>query len=213
MNEDYVNDLENFVRRMLKPMRDLSFRVIIKSISGQSVLTFKKEQSLIKTLGECFEEAGDKINARGIKSNRANEVGNKIEPFVKNALINHDLEADTPQNRDGRRISAGYPDMIFYYKKKPVYLECKTYNLDNINTTQRSFYFSPSKNFKITQDAPHLLVSYQILKKSGRYFTSHWRLYSLENLKVDLKHEFNQSNRKLYGNSSYLNLIEEGDIK
>lgn len=43
----------------------------------------------------------------------------------------------------------------------------------------------------------------------GLYYTTHWKFYSLENLTVDLKYEFNQHNRKLYGKECLLNLILE----
>jgi len=213
MDPNYIKDLEACVKRMLIPMRDLPFNVIIKSISGNKVIPFQGEDNLIKLLKKSFSEAGVKANVKGIEAERANEVGNKIEPYVKDSLNNNKIEADVPKNKSGKRIAAGYPDILFSNKNKYYYLECKTYNQKNINTTQRSFYFSPSNNFKITKDAPHLMVAFQIIKRGDRYYVEHWRLYSLENLKVDLKHEFNQSNRKLYGDKSYLKLIEEEEIK
>ncbi len=212
MDKNYIKDLENFVKRMLIPMKDLSFRVIIKSISGYSVLPFKKDPQLTNLLKKVFRYASENINTKGIQAKRPNEVGNKIELFVKESLNKFNVKPEVPKNQNGKRVSAGYPDIIFEYHNHPIYLECKTYNLKNINTTQRSFYFSPSKNFKITKNAPHLMITFQIVKKHGRYFTTHWRLYSLENMKINLKHEFNQSNKKMYGDGSCLYLIVEEKV-
>jgi len=91
------------------------------------------------------------------------------------------------------------------------YLECKTYNIENINTTQRSFYLSPSKNSKITKDAHHFLLSFEIfitkrIRRMNLYKCKSWKLISLEKLDVDIKYEFQSDNRRLY--SSELVLVE-----
>ena len=101
-----------------------------------------------------------------MESNRVNEVGNKIEPFVKNALISMGVEADTPKTKDGKKKSTGYPDLEFRDKNgKWHYLECKTYNAKNVDTTQRSFYFSPSEGFKVIRDSFHFVISFEIVKE------------------------------------------------
>ncbi|MBI3290938.1 restriction endonuclease [Candidatus Falkowbacteria bacterium] len=198
---------------MLSPLKDLPFTVIIKSISGFSVLPFQREQNVVDLFGKSFVEAASEINKNGIKANRPNEVGNYIEPFIKTALKNFGFFADVPTDSNGKKKATGYPDIEMSFNEKHFYLEVKTYNIKNINTTQRSFYFSPSENFKITKDAPHLLISYQMEKAdNGLYYAKHWKFYSLENLKVDLKHEFNQNNKKMYGDESYLDLILEKEI-
>ncbi len=212
-NENYIKDLENTVKKMLLPLKDLPFTVIIKSISGFSVLPFQKEQKLINLFEKSFNAPALEINKNGIKANRPNEVGNYIEPFIKVALKKSKFFADVPTDSDGKKKATGYPDIEINFGDKHFYLEVKTYNIKNINTTQRSFYFSPSENFKITKNAPHLLISYQMEKaRNGLYYAKHWKFYSLENLKVDLKHEFNQNNRKMYGDKSYLDLILEKEI-
>ena len=210
MDKNYVKDLENFVKKMITPLKDLSFGMIIKIISDCRVLPFSKYPKLINLLKKVFKQTTLEINRKGIKSTRPNEVGNKIEPFVKKSLNQFNLQADTPANKNGKRISTGYPDIIFQHKKSFYYLECKTYNLKNKETTQRSFYFSPSNNFKITKDAPHLMVSFEVEKRGKYYFVNYWKLFSLEKMRVDLKHEFNQSNKKMYADDSCLDLIVEG---
>lgn len=122
------------------------------------------------------------------------------------------LKADTPRNRAGRRQGMGYPDVeIIDSKNRMTYLECKTYNLNNINTTQRAFYFSPSdEGCKITADARHLVLSFQIkLKSPGIYIPVHWRIYSIDSMVVQVKHEFNADNRQMYRDEA---LLAEGEI-
>jgi len=57
----------------------------------------------------------------------------------------------------------GYPDIKFIDEFSRLnYLECKIHNIQNITITQRSFYVSPSEDFKITKDAHHFVISYEI---------------------------------------------------
>jgi len=126
------------------------------------------------------------------------------------------LNAVTPTTRDGRAKAAGYPDIEI--KGEPAcYLECKTYNIANVETTMRAFYFSPSEQFKVTKDALHLLLAYQLetakRDEKNAFVPVHWKLITLDHLKVDLKHEFNQSNKNMYGRAAASSLIAEGDIE
>ena len=56
---------------------------------------------------------------------------------------------------------------------------------------------------KVTRDALHLLLAYELEKQTrdGKtvFLPAHWKLITLQDLEVDLKFEFNQSNRGLYG--------------
>lgn len=221
-NDDYVKNLEETLGKFMAPLKDTSFAVAIKALSGYKVLAFNKKsprhRNLLTLIIKAATKAGSKANKTGIYTSRPNEVGNKIEPFVKNALKGLGLSAETPIAKDGRRKATGYPDIEITDEDGNIaYIECKTYNIKNINTTQRAFYFSPSTNFKVTKDALHFMLSFQIerQKRGGRtaYVPTHWKLYTLENLRVDVKHEFNQSNRKLYGSESDpASLLAGGDI-
>ena len=88
--------------------------------------------------------AGKEAFTQGIFTARPNEAGNEIEPFVKAALLSQGLKAQTPVTANGKAKASGYPD-IEIIGDIPCYLECKTYNLKNVETTQRAFYFSPSE--------------------------------------------------------------------
>jgi len=222
MKDDYTRHLENIIKKLLDPLQNVPFNLVIEAISGYQVIPFNENSSydkrLLSKLKTVATKAGRKINLNGIISRRPNEVGNYIEPFVKQALQEEGLMPDTPAGKSGRKKSAGYPDIIFYFEDKPQYLECKTYNKRNINTTQRSFYLSPSKDFKVVHNAHHFILSYEIFlagRKGGRgiYKCSYFRLLSIENLLVDVKHEFNSDNRRLYGESQGAKLLAFGKIK
>ncbi len=108
------------------------------------------------------------------------------------------LFGNKPKAKSGRKKASGYPDIKISYKDKVIYLDCKTYSSKTKEQTFRTFYFSPSDDPKITEDAFHFLLSYE-LKQTGRIFVPvSWQLYTLENLRVQVKHEFNASNKDIY---------------
>ena len=92
-----------------------------------------------------------------------------------------------------------------------------TMNAATVNTTQLSFYYSPSEKPKVTRDALHLLLAYELEKveREGKplFLPLHWRLLTLQDLEVDLKFEFNQSNRGLYGKDANRALLGEESVK
>lgn len=220
--QDYIKDLEKIAKVIAEPFKNLPFSSVIRLLSGFKVISFEKNKKehldLLQKLTSAAQIAGKKANEQGIFTDRPNEAGNRIEPFVKDALQKVGLKADTPIAKSGKKKATGYPDIeINFEKSQTAYLECKTYNINNINTTQRAFYFSPSSNFKVTKDALHVMLSYQIEKgkrnNKNAYIPVNWKLYSLEFLTVDLKNEFNQSNVKMYGEKSDPKaLLKEGDL-
>lgn len=215
-DQKYIKSLEKITKIITEPMKDLPFGSVIRLLSGKKVLKFNNK-ILLNKLNKAISSAGNKAYKTGIFTKRVNEAGNQIELFVKEAINNAGLQADTPMAQNGKRKASGYPDIEIANKNQTLYLECKTYNIKNINTSHRAFYFSPSKNFKITKDAPHLMVCFQIIKTKRKnksaYAPVYWKLYTLENLKVNLKHEFNQSNKNLYsGEFSEKSLLSYSEI-
>ena len=218
---DYIKRLENVIKQMLTPLKDIPFNLVIESMTGKKVISFDfKNSEHIEVLGllkQAALQAGREINKRGILRPRPNEVGNDIEPFIKNALNTLDLNAGVPTGPSGNKKTTGYPDILFWFNKKPYYLECKTYNIENIGTTQRSFYFSPSDEFRVIHDTPHFLMSFEIYVagESGRnhiYKCRHYKILSLESLLLDVKYEFNSDNKRMYSGKSGTIILDEGDI-
>jgi hypothetical protein len=74
--------------------------------------------------------------------------------------------ASVPVNSSGDAQATGYPD-IEIPSNPPCYLELESYSATTANTIQRSFYCSPSGHPKVTHDALHLLLAYE-LEKSDR---------------------------------------------
>lgn len=214
MEKGYTKRLENIIKQMLRPLKDIPFGLVIESISGSKVVPFnkkdKKDLELLEDLKRIAQSAAQEMNKNGIKRRRANEVGNDVEPFVKKALNKEGCQADRPLTRSGKKRSTGYPDLEFIDKSgRTHYLECKTYNIENISTTQRSFYLSPSDDFKITKNAHHFVFSFEVYaaRRSGKdnlYKCKAWKIIDITKLLVDVKYEFNSDNLRLYSKTLLL---------
>ena len=220
-DEKYIAKLENAIKQMLTPLKDIPFNLVIESLTGKKVLPFDfnapTDNELLDVLKKVALKAGRKINEVGIIRVRANEVGNDIEAFVKSAMQDYELSPDIPTGASGKKKAMGYPDIIFYHSSRPYYLECKTYNLENIGTSQRSFYFSPSEDFKVIYDTHHFIISYE-MHVAGResnkniYKCRHWKLLSIESLSLDVKYEFNSDNQRMYSGKDGTILLAEGEV-
>lgn len=210
----HIKQLEDVIKQMLNPIKNIPFSIVIEALSNCKVIPFdsnsEHDQAVLRKLEIIAEQAGNKINKNGIHRLRANEVGNDIEPFVKDAMNINGYNADIPTTLSGKRKATGYPDIQFVDEFGRVhYLECKTYNIDNVATTQRSFYLSPSDDLKVSQDAHHFVISFEIFV-DGRegnmniYKCNSWKILSIENLLIDVKYEFNSDNLRLYSNEMVL---------
>ncbi len=115
-DKDYVVRLENIIKQMLTPLKDIPFNLVIESMTGKRVLSFDFKNSehmkLLNLLKQTALQAGKAINKDGILRPRPNEVGNDIEPFIKKALNALNLNADVPTGPSGSRKATGYPEYI-----------------------------------------------------------------------------------------------------
>jgi len=191
-------------------------------MTGKKVISFdfakSDHQKILSLLKQAALNAGKEINKTGILRPRPNEVGNDIEPYVRNALNLLDINADIPIGPSGHKKSTGYPDILFWFNENPYYLECKTYNIKNIETTQRSFYFSPSDEFKVIYDAPHFILSFEIYVAGEQgnkhiYKCKHYKILSIESLSLDIKYEFNSDNKRMYSGKDGTIILAEGEIE
>ena len=221
-DENYVWRLENVIKQMLTPLKDIPFNLVIECLTGKKVIPFDpknpEDRELLEILKEVAIVGGKEINKNGIESKRPNEVGNYIEAFAKKVMQQYALNPDIPAGATGKKKATGYPDIIFFFKNKPYYLECKTYNLENISTTQRSFYFSPSDDFKVIYDTHHFMLSYEMfldgrMGNKNIYRCNHYKILSLESLSLDVKYEFNSDNQRMYSGKNGAIILDEGEIR
>lgn len=125
--------------------------------------TASQEQDLLAKLKGAAETARREAAAKGIATARPNEAGNKIEPFVLSALTGSGLRAGRPVSKSGRGKTAGYPDLeVTDAQGRAAYLDCKTYSQETRDQTFRSFYLSLTDDPKITKDALHIILGFEL---------------------------------------------------
>ena len=195
------------IKQMLTPLRNIPLDIIIESICGCKVLAY--DDSINKELLKIVCSAGKTMNLRGIQSKRQNEVGNYIETYIISAIQQHGYFAETPETFSGKKRSAGYPDIAAQIKGKSLYIEVKSYSNKTKSSSLRSFYLSPSKDFKVTQDAFHLIFAFEMVNiETGIFKTKKCSVLDARNLLCDVKYEFNSDNRRLYEATNNHTLFE-----
>ena len=177
MNNNLSDELRGLISQMLKPLNNLKFNLVIEGLSGYKILPYNpndtKDTQLLQKLTTIANTTGNEINKIGIHKTRPNEAGNEIEKFIKEAMIKENFTPQTPLTQTGKRKSAGYPDIEFKDQfDRTTYLECKTYNTDSENSAFRSFFVSPSNDFKVTENAHHFMLSFEMYnseQKNNKY--------------------------------------------
>lgn len=216
MGESETSDPLKAIIQQLKPLAKPRLKQVVNAISGASVLPF--DSTVDKDLLEQFKRAATSvladIRANPLVSDRPNEAGNKIEDRVQNALQGQGLIAAKPSSKSGKGKSAGYPDLIVRGADSVTYVECKTYNRKTLNSTFRSFYISPSEEFKAHENARHVLFGIELeggTNSSGErvFYGKSARLVSLDDMLCDIKLEFQSSNKRMYSEMQAIFEINE----
>lgn len=214
MGRSRASELERILSGFVSQLRDIPFEIAVKGIYGKTVLPFNSTESdsmnLLNMIAKAMVVACQLVRKNPIDGNkRPNEVGNAMEISALEALRQVGLEADVPATIKGKK-SAGYPDIVITYQQRILYLEVKTYNLDQLDSRLRSFYMSPSESPKVLADAHHLLVGFEMHKSKRGYMTNRFRLMDMYGVKTDFKAEINTSNPELYKSN---NLLATGNFK
>ena len=212
-DDKYVKQLETCIEQMIRPIKNIPFNLIVKSMFGYEVEFFDfNNQEHLKTLELLKTVSFNIINKTYNVNGRANEFGNYIEKIVKDEMNKLNLKADIPINSQGKKVASGYPDIAFEFNNKTYYCECKTFNKANVNDSFRTFYFSPEKHSKITVNTIHFLISFESEKQDQGFYVKSYKIISLNSLYCSLKSEFNASNKELYSNEyGYLVLFDSSN--
>lgn len=205
--------LESIVSHFLAPLKDIPFECVLKSLYGYSVKPFDmadiNNQEICRKLKHALIDACRDTQKHPISRTRPNEVGNDMEPVVIKHLNKAGLKAFAPRTQKNHGKSTGYPDVVIEEKEAVIYLEVKTYAAANHDTTQRSFYISPSDDPKVTQDGHHLLVGFEIERKENEFWPVAFTVVDLHGMSCDMKSEFNSDNHRIYHRQEALILSEQ----
>ena len=204
MSKPSVQDLKHILQTLKKhDTKNVDFPTIIQAFSDKQVIKYdpKHDTRLVADLKDDIEACVRAVTQNRVQSKRVNEVDNYIEQPLIDAINTSpsSLRAQRPETAMGKQKATGYPDiLIFDGEDRPTYLEVKTYNPANKATTQRSFYLSPSDDFKVVHDARHFLVAFEMDNEGQFYWPKTYTLVDLHDLSCDIKFEINSDNKRLY---------------
>jgi len=173
-----------------KKVGKLPFSKVLTSSCGYKIIPFNptnpEDEALLNNLSHAldnFVKLTKKTGTR-FRGERINDVGTKIESLILEEIRKTPLEVI-------KLGKSGYPDFEIRQKNRITYLELKTTgNIRKNETHHRMFYFTSGK--KISSDARHLLLQFQMEEESSKYWkVVSWQLRDFSKLEVGLKTEFN----------------------
>ena len=202
------SDLEDLMARLsklLKLKRDIRFQEVISALYGHRVekfdITLDANAETLENIEIAVKQSCRDMQDTPIIKDRPNEVGNAVEPFLITALKRIGFNASSPTTSTGKGRSTGYPDiLVIRHDQLPIYIEVKTFSQKAVKSTMRSFYLSPSDDPKVSRDAHHIAVGYEIETTQGvdGSWPVSYEIVDLFDLKCGLKAEFNSNNVRLY---------------
>lgn len=147
-------------------------------------------------------EQANAANSQARKSARINEASRFFEDRLRELLnATPGFACDHPKTRDGKTQRSGYPDLRLVHTAsgRVTYLDPKVYASDSEDSSFRTFYFEPGEGTgKITDDAHHLILGIAHDGQTGAWTYTGWKVVDAAGLPLQLKAEFNASNRELY---------------
>ncbi|MFQ6060547.1 MAG: hypothetical protein ACE5KV_04500 [Thermoplasmata archaeon] len=188
-------DIKNIVKQAVS-LRDVPFPTVVEATSGHRVIPINLDDVKDIELIDLVIRAAKNFLSICQRTGRTYKGADPRN-------ISRPLEEEFVQEMDRVGLSAerlggaGYPDhKLTDNYGRPVYFETKVSTQITIGSA-RSFYYSSGK--KIKEDAPHLLIGWEIEEESpNHYAVKGWKLVDLYYLGVSLKTEFNANNLEIY---------------
>lgn len=193
-----------------KELRGIPFKDVICAATGKRVLSIdpqsEADRRVIRQIGETLDETTKRMNAANSPIQRVariNEVSSHFEDMLRELLNSQPgLSCDFPRTAAGKVQRSGYPDLRIVERasQRVFYLDPKLYAVGSRESSFRTFYFEPKKaTNKVRDDAVHLVVGFEHEPRTGDLWKfTRWDLVDLSLFRVQLKAEFQGSNRDLY---------------
>ena len=207
--EPSVSALVTTVLNGCGTFRDVPFAELIEASTVKQVLPMSPDDPVDGEILSIIDEAMGKVllrfNRDDSETYAASRI-NEVSAFFENALIEEldrapEFECNHPRTTAGNLQRAGYPDLMIRHREsgRVVYLDPKLVQEGSMNSSLRTFYFTPqTETNKVLHDANHLLVGIEHDGNTGKWRYLRWHLVDLSGFKVRLKAEFQASNEDLY---------------
>lgn len=190
-------------------LKNIPFSEVIAATSGRRVIPVDKTdpetRRILRSIASALDAVLAGMNASGSPAKaegRVNEMSAHFEDALQKRLdAAAGFSCDFPKTAEGRKQRSGYPDLRLVDKKtgRVIYLDPKLYARGSRASSLRTFYFTPKRETnKVNDDAHHLIVGFENEKGPGGIVFAKWELIDLAKFRVQLKAEFEGSNRDLY---------------
>jgi len=190
-------------------LKGVPFSEVVRAATGRQVLPLRLtnavDQDLVARISRAMDAVVEKFNATNSPAHskrRINEVSALFESAMKAELnVMPGFECDFPKTAAGVRQRSGYPDLRLVDRNsgRVLYLDPKLFESRGRASSLRTFYYEPKRaTNKILEDAHHLIVGFEHDGKTGAWRFMGWELVDLAHFRVQLKAEFQASNRDLY---------------
>ncbi|MFV0416566.1 MAG: hypothetical protein ACK5NG_09395 [Chthoniobacterales bacterium] len=211
-----VADLVRSLAQRQRGLNSFSFAEVIQATTGNHIIPVNAgaDKKTLKIISRCISRALRNCNDPNNPIHKTKRI-NEASSFVESALIEQlntveGWSAGIPKTKDGDEQRSGYPDIrLSLPDGKIFYLDPKLFAPDSKNSSFRTFYYEPKiETNKVNEDATHLLVGIQHNGKVGKELhLETWELVDLSKLLIQLKAEFQASNRDLYKDE---NIVSSG---
>lgn len=202
--------------------KDVDFSALIETSTGNRVLPVDPNDPVDAEILDLVNGALQKVLAKFNKpdsvthqESRINEVSSYFEEALLTELdLAPELICGYPRTAEGNLQRAGYPDLMIRHLEsgRVVYLDPKLVEEGSLDSSLRTFYFTPRRETnKVLHDAHHLLVGIEHDGNTGKWKYLRWHLVDLARFQVTLKAEFQASNRDLYRPELLIGTWEAGD--
>jgi len=188
---------EDFFETIMRRVRNVPFSYVIEMTTGLEVISLSEEDK--EVVNEVFEAARavlEEAKEEDYSTLRPNEISNRLEDKLRSKL-----GGTIPENK-----VAGYPNIMVERGGKVYYVEVKLAEVDQLDSSFRTFYYEPVEFAKVTKDARHIMVGFLHKAKSVIGF----KIVDLSKINVNLKSEFNTNNKELYKSGAVIKSYPEG---
>jgi hypothetical protein len=208
--QEKKSDAAEFIGWLLQDERDLKgipFSEVLASTTGKKILPVDPamDQAWLNKLGAILDRTLAKLNDPSHPIHSAGRI-NEASRFIEDELLSEcdaieGWSCGIPKTSAGEEQRSGYPDLRLVLKDgSVVYLDPKLFATDSRSSSFRTFYYEPkTTTSKVQDDARHLLVGVHHNEgQGGQLRFEGWDLVDVSRINVQLKAEFQASNRDMY---------------
>lgn len=196
-----------------RDLRGVPFSEVLAATTGKKIIPIdpSADKPLLDALAAALDRTLLALNDSSQQihnASRINEASRFIEDQLRAELNKQPgWKCTIPTVASGEEQRSGYPDMrLALPDGRIVYLDPKLFSNETRSSTLRTFYYEPkSLTNKVHDDASHILVGIRHNGKTGpdlRLLA--WELVDTSRIRVQLKAEFQASNKELYLESNVI---------